>query len=164
MIRIAVCFWTIMSLGCSANAQNTTNTQSDSIFNELMYHNDSKFCFGCGRTGTNSKNLGQFDKLIATHRLDLIEKLVHSELPGTAYYATEIILMAQKKKKWIPSDTTLERISNLRTSEERVYFDSGCVQMGKSYTIKDLLERKKSAHYHKTVRSEIKFSFKYYYH
>lgn len=162
MTRIAVCFWILICLGC-AKAQDSKNYQLDSIFNELMYYNSSKYCFSCGWAGMDSENIGQFDTLIKAHRLDLIEKLVHSELPGTAYYATEIVLMAQKKKKWIPSDTTIEQISNLRKSEERVYFDSGCVQMDDNYSIKDLLEQKTSAHYHKTVRSEIKSSFKHYY-
>ena len=159
ILKVAVCsFLTFISIHSSGQ----DSTRQDSLYNQLFYQNSNRYCFSCGNFGIDSDNLRQFSELIAGRRFDLVEKLLHSELPSTQYFAAEIILFVNKKKFWQSDDSIFSRIEQLRTSEERVGFESGCVMMGNSYSIESLLAQKKDVPYYKFIRSWIKRKFKYY--
>jgi hypothetical protein len=132
------------------------NEKADSCFHELMFNNHSTYCFYCGRAGIDSDNLRLFSFLISNRRFDLIEQLAFSEIPSTSYLGAEILLFAFKKKLWNRNSQVDFKINALRGSKEKVYFDSGCVQMGNNYSIKSLLAREKEAHYYKSIKRWIK--------
>jgi hypothetical protein len=128
-------------------------------FDYLMNNNSPKYCFACSNWGIDSKNLHCFSLLIASERYDLVEELVHSKIASTSYFATEIVLLLQRKNILQISDSTMLKIDRLKHSDEIVLFDSGCVQSGNPSKVSLLLARDKHTPYHKFVRRWIKRHF-----
>ena len=104
--------------------------------------NKESLGFGCSVDGQMTKPVLNINQLLMEKRFDEIRQLLNSDLPADQFLATFVLEKLNTKKELKITSHELERIKEIKNSNEMVPFCSGCT-LWIEIPLKDLFDEEK---------------------
>ncbi len=130
----------LTSFSLTTFAQGNKLKQHDRIYHYLLDSCENLVGTGCGWAGITTINIEYTKTLLKDNRIDLLIKLLDSNIPATKYLSIQALLLIDKKNL---DSLTKSKLDKLKKSKLSVPVCLGCA-FAYSYAIDNLLNDKKN--------------------